>query len=570
MRKEKTKEGGIQERLISGFTRVAFLVSIAAVLGCIAVFFISWRYDHALQYYGFSQGDVGKAMTAFAEARSTLRGVIGYDNKERVAQMQEAYEEKKALFDVYMADVEKSIVTAEGQASFDSIVNDVKEYWVLSDELLEQGSSTDAEISAKVQERAFEELAPLYDAVYSDMEELMNVNVQKGDETQDTLRIMKIALVLLITVIIVSTFVFSLRLGKKVAVGIAEPVNKLEKRLVTFAEGDLTSDFPAAESDDEVASMIRVAGGMAENLRTLIADLNYLLGEMADGNFDIHTTAEDRYVGDFQTLLLAIRKMNRQMSGTLREIEAASDQVSIGATNMAEGAQALAEGATDQAGSIEELQATFTTIAEAVEKTSQGVGMAYDKCLECVNDAEESSNEMQVMTEVMSRINETAQKISNIVSEIESIASQTNLLSLNASIEAARAGEAGKGFAVVAEEIRQLAEQSAQSAVNTRTLIEGTLQVVSDGNKAAESVSASIDGVVEKMNELAEKAQELSEVTKEQAQTMLQAEEGVNQISEVVQANSATAQETSATSEELSAQAVSMNELVARFKLRNS
>ena len=112
--------------------------------------------------------------------------------------------------------------------------------------------------------------------------------------------------------------------------------------------------------------------------------------------------------------------------------------------------------------------------------------MAYQKSRECVSDANQSREEMQIMVQAMERINEMAQKIANIVSEIESIASQTNLLSLNASIEAARAGEAGRGFAVVAEEIRQLAEQSAQFAVNTRELIEGALHEVSEGNKAAE------------------------------------------------------------------------------------
>lgn len=173
------------------------------------------------------------------------------------------------------------------------------------------------------------------------------------------------------------------------------------------------------------------------------------------------------------------------------------------------------------------------------------------------------------MVQAMERINETSQQIVNIASEIEDIASQTNLLSLNASIEAARAGEAGKGFAVVADEIRKLAEQSAQSAVSTRELIEKALYEVTEGNKAADRVSAAIDHIVDGINTIADSSKDLSEIAKEQAEAMEQAEDGVSQISEVVQGNSATAEETSATSEELSAQAVAMNELVGQFRLRN-
>jgi methyl-accepting chemotaxis protein len=175
---------------------------------------------------------------------------------------------------------------------------------------------------------------------------------------------------------------------------------------------------------------------------------------------------------------------------------------------------------------------------------------------------------MTALTDAMGRINETSTKIENIISDIEDIASQTNLLSLNAAIEAARAGEAGKGFAVVADQIRKLAEQSAQSAVDTRQLIEGSLQEIAEGNKAAESASAALEEVVEGIKEIAEESKMLSEQSAEQARAMEQAESGVNQISEVVQSNSAAAQESSATSEELSAQAVSLNELVGQFVLR--
>ncbi len=174
---------------------------------------------------------------------------------------------------------------------------------------------------------------------------------------------------------------------------------------------------------------------------------------------------------------------------------------------------------------------------------------------------------MKEMVEAMNRINETSKKIGNIISEIESIASQTNLLSLNASIEAARAGEAGRGFSVVADQIRQLAEQSSKSAVDTRALIEGTMQEVENGNKVAGRAAASIETVVEGIRSVADSSKDVSTVSENQAATMKEAEIGVNQISDVIQTNAALAEESSATSEELSAQAATLDSLIAKFKL---
>ena len=181
------------------------------------------------------------------------------------------------------------------------------------------------------------------------------------------------------------------------------------------------------------------------------------------------------------------------------------------------------------------------------------------------SDADSSREDMKALMEAMERISDTSKKIENIISDIESIASQTNLLSLNAAIEAARAGEAGKGFAVVAEQIRTLADQSAQSAVDTRSLIEGALREVSDGNDVALKATESMENVVKGINEIATVSKELSENSNAQ----IEVKKGVDQISEVVQSNSAASQECSATSEELSAQAEAMNEIVNQFVLRD-
>ena len=168
----------------------------------------------------------------------------------------------------------------------------------------------------------------------------------------------------------------------------------------------------------------------------------------------------------------------------------------------------------------------------------------------------------------MGRINDTSKQIANIIAEIEDIASQTNLLSLNASIEAARAGEAGKGFAVVADQIGKLASDSANSAINTKKLIENSIVEIEHGNEITAKTTAAIEAVIEGIKMLASSTKEISELSDEQADAMKQLEMGVEQISEVIQNNSAAAQETSATSEELSAQSDNLEGLVGQFKLK--
>jgi methyl-accepting chemotaxis protein len=202
------------------------------------------------------------------------------------------------------------------------------------------------------------------------------------------------------------------------------------------------------------------------------------------------------------------------------------------------------------------------------EKLTRGLGAGANPDIGAAA-AEESRVEMEGMVNTMKRISDTSSKIESIIGEIEEIAAQTNLLSLNAAIEAARAGEAGRGFAVVADQIRTLAEQSAKSAVNTRELIEGSVYEVGVGTKAALKTADVLNEVVNSVGEIADISKELSDNVTVQVEAVEQANAGINKISEVVESISATAQEAFATSEELSAQATSMDELVAKFQLRD-
>lgn len=565
---KKGHELKIRERLSKSYLQVIFIASISAIVGIIALLVMTRMYNNALNNYAFSQGDIGNAMTAFSGARSEVRAAVGYMDEDIISDAKDTYYTRKDSFQQYLDDIESSMVTQAGKDAYNQIVKDLDGYWDLSDQLIEEGSTTDQEISKKVQRREADELGPAYQVVYNDLKNLMNIYVQKGDQIESVLAVMEIIAVIIMIAVIILSILSGRRYGNQIADGISKPLQQISERLKTFAEGDLDSEFPEHDAKDEVAEMIETARKMADNLNVIISDSGKLLNEMADGNFAVATEHEERYTGKFNDLLVGIRNMNRKIDESLRQVEETAEQVSLGSGNMAEAAQSLAEGATEQDGAVEELQATIADITANVEHTAENLQKSHADARKYADDADHSREQMHAMVEAMQRISESSMKIENIISELEDIASQTNLLSLNASIEAARAGEAGKGFAVVADQIRKLAEQSAASAVSTRELIEGSIHDVEEGNKAVALVSETLDEVIKGINDIADTSKSLSENSQSQVTAMEQAEQGVNQISEVVQSNSAMAQETSATSEELSAQAETLDNLVRQFTLR--
>lgn len=558
----------VEARLKKAFNMIIIIASIGAVMGIVSLIVVVFNFEKAMKNYALPQGDIALFMNEYAECRSNTRGIIGYEEQDEIDLMVEKHETRVKNTKNRLKDIEETIVTDEGREAYDKIKAALDKYFEKEEQVIKLGATTDQERCTKAQKMAIEELTPLYEKLDAATLELMDINIEKEEEMEVICEVLEIGAIVLMVVLIVAAAIISKKIAKIIAKGIAKPLSKLEDRFTSFAEGDINSEFPTLDAKDEIAGLMNAANTMAERLQTIIADVERLCGEMSKGNFNVESECEDAYCGDLEELLIAINNMNSNVSAALKEVEEVSNQVNLGADNLAEAAESLAEGATDQAASVEEMLATMNTVAEGLRDTVTSVDEAYQQALDCAKDAQNSHREMGNMVESMNRINDTSRKIEYIISEIENIASQTNLLSLNASIEAARAGDAGKGFAVVADEIRTLAEQSAKSADNTRELVSNTLHEIQEGSRIAHKTADVLNGVVEAIQKIAETSKMLSENSQAQAESVEQADQGIARISEVVQSNSAAAEESYATSEELSAQAITMHELVAKFQLK--
>ena len=375
-----------------------------------------------------------------------------------------------------------------------------------------------------------------------------------------------ISLGVIIAVMVVAT-VLVLGTAFKLVKGIMEPTEEVRKALMGFSQGKL--DIPVDyESKNELGDMCNALRSSQDTLSAVIEDICYLLGEMANGNFDVRSRATDKYVGALSAVLESIRKINHNLSDTLAQIDLSAEQVSSGSEQVSTGAQALAQGATEQASAVEELSATITEISNGAKKNAENGETAMRQSQESGNLVLESAKYMKEMVEAMGSISQSSQEIGRIISTIENIAFQTNILALNAAVEAARAGSAGKGFAVVADEVRNLATKSDQAAKATKELIDHSIESVQGGNEIVKKVSDALSKTVEASNLAMGSLQEITKAVEAEAESISQVTEGIDQISSVVQTNSATSEESAAASEELSSQASLMKELMAKFKLR--
>ena len=357
-------------------------------------------------------------------------------------------------------------------------------------------------------------------------------------------------------------------IGKIITNSITEPVKQIDAAVASLRKGELSNvEMLTYESEDEFGDTIRNLKEAMGILADYVREISVEVKAIAQGDLTRNGDDITDFLGDFSELKTSLLYILKRFNSTLTEISNLAEQVSSNASEVENASKSLADGATEQAGVIEELNATIDTVVDLAENTAKETQSASARVKASANKANEEKEKMNDLLMEMEHITEISKEIGNIITDIEDIASQTNLLSLNASIEAARAGEAGKGFAVVADQIGKLAADSAKSAVNTRDLIDKTLVEIEKGNTITRTTADAFNQIIADMESFAELAENTMEKANSQAESLEQIGQGIEQLSGVVQGNAASSEENTAISINLAEGAAKMHDRVNIFKL---
>lgn len=344
------------------------------------------------------------------------------------------------------------------------------------------------------------------------------------------------------------------------------PLIIIEEQMLKIAGGSLNSPFPLEPDTSEVGMLVAAIHNTKKRLNDYISNIAKQLNAMALNDMSGYIDME--YVGDFAPIKAAMENILLSMNDVLIKVNQSAREVSTSASQVSSGAQILAQGSTEQTGSVEAMSGNLNTVGVQIRLTAQEAEEARKKAEMVGDEMQQSDEKMKHMLNAMDEIGHAASQISSIIKAIEDIAFQTNILALNAAVEAARAGAAGKGFSVVADEVRNLAGKSAEASRNTAALIEQSLRAVRSGEGIAKDTAQMLQNTVSSAKELTEIVRKISSVSSQQAEAVGEVLNGMDQISTVVHSNSATAEESAAASEELTSQAVSLESLVKRFRLR--
>jgi methyl-accepting chemotaxis protein len=333
-------------------------------------------------------------------------------------------------------------------------------------------------------------------------------------------------------------------------------------------DGRLATRADATKHNGDFRKIVEGVNGTLDAVITPINEAQSVLEKVAARDLTARVCGE--YNGDMAKIKIAINSAVDNLDKALQQVTEATEQVTSASGQISSGSQSLAQGANEQASSLEEVSSSLEEMESMTKQNAGNANQAKGLAAESDSNAKSGAEAMDRMSNAINRIKESSDQTAKIVKTIDEIAMQTNLLALNAAVEAARAGEAGRGFAVVAEEVRNLAQRSAQAAKNTADMITESVKNADDGVKIATEVSQSFEtiaGSAKKVNDL---IAEIAAASQEQSAGIEQINTAVAQMDKVTQQNAANSEESASAAEELSSQAEELKNMIAQFALSHS
>ncbi|MDE6733184.1 MAG: methyl-accepting chemotaxis protein [Oscillospiraceae bacterium] len=341
-----------------------------------------------------------------------------------------------------------------------------------------------------------------------------------------------------------------------------KPLSAIEKIVTDMSHGVLEHEYPTA-ANDEIGSICESLKKTNKSLKSYIDDIEKILANMAEGTFRYDSSL--KFVGEFMTMEHSIRNICKVLNSTFWELNEVSDQIFSCSQAASAGATDLANAVNDESRLVAEVTENLNDINARVSQSSKNAFSVKNKTAEATEKIGVGNEKMQELVGIMGSISTSADEIVKINSTIEDIAFQTNILALNASIEAARAGEAGKGFAVVAEEVRNLAEKSAEASKITAELINNTVKAITNGSTAAGLAAEMLGTIVEETSAINESVSEIAAVSEEQKTMIAEVSAKLAAVDHAIETTNSGAQQTASASATLDNQAALLKEHLSKF-----
>lgn len=557
--KKKLENMYLQERINYGYRKVIIMMLISGLFSIMVIGVLFANMVHYVENVTAAEQAVKICRINVNAAARNIREMALNNDASDYDSYEQTVERLLTEVDSELKILKKTGVVPD--ANYKEYATALSDWGNIGYSIMEQIKSGDKEEAI---DSILNDCTPALNKVVEIAIKLDEMTDEVSNQSAKTTFIFATAGIVCIIVCLALAWTLTKKTSKKVLETILEPLRAVEAVAKELTDGNLHSTLEY-RSEDEIGSL---AHSMRKSIRILgsyVDDIDRVMKLFAEGNFDVQPEVE--WKGDFVGILNSFMLFEKSMAETIKGIQTVSNEVSSAADQVASSSNDLADGATNQAAVVEELTATVAGVSEQVGKNSQSAKEISGRVDELGNAISESNGKMHEMVDSMHEINEASKEIDKIIATINDIASQTNLLALNASIEAARAGEAGKGFAVVANQVNLLADQSAQAAKESATLIETSVKAVEKGMVIAGQTATQLEEVAESSKIITKEVTNIAETLETQTTEIQQINEGIEQINDVVQTNSATSEECAAASQEMSSEAENLREMIQKFKV---